>query len=228
MPSAQEEEAIQRLREQVLEELNIEYLRLMRRDSRMLAYTLKPQFKVLGAKYGPVVQKILAYFKTLTEDEAQAAAEHLNTQGKLDLTFGETHVSLTSEEVQVVSTARPGYVAAEEHGYVTAIDTTITQELREKGWMRDLVHYVQDMRKKAGLNIEDHIGLALYTDSELADVILDFAQAIRANTLADNLLISISEEKDKPAFTELYRESISPTSAKKLDKYTIEVVIGKM
>ncbi|GHO64557.1 isoleucine--tRNA ligase [Ktedonobacter sp. SOSP1-52] len=228
VPSAQEEEAIQRLREQVLEELNIEYLRLMRRDSRMLAYTLKPQFKILGAKYGPVVQKILAYFKTLTEDEAQAAAEHLNTQGKLDLTFGETHVSLTSEEVQVVSTARPGYVAAEERGYVAAIDTTITQELREKGWMRDLVHYVQDMRKKAGLNIEDHIGLALYTDSELADVILDFGQGIRANTLADNLLISISEEKDKPAFAELYRESISPTSAKKLDKYTIEVVIGKM
>ncbi|WP_220192062.1 isoleucine--tRNA ligase [Ktedonospora formicarum] len=227
VPSQEEEEALQRHKEQVLEELNIKSLRMMRSDSRMLAYTLRPQVKILGPKYGQVVQKILAYFKTLSEHEAQEAAQTLQTQGKLDLTFGDAQVSLTPEEVQVISTARPGYVTAEEHGYIAALETTITPQLREEGLVRDLTHFVQDMRKKAGLNIEDHIGLALYADPDLANIILHYSDEIQAETLASNLLISVSEAKDKPSFPEMYRETIAPTEAKKLESYTVLVVLGK-
>ncbi len=83
------------------------------------------------------------------------------------------------------------------------------------------------MRKKAGFNIEDHIGLALYTDEELAHMLREFSNTLMAETLADNLLISI-DQKDAPSFKETYREQISPTSPKKLEGYTIEVVLGKM
>src|SRR5213595_2742493 len=92
--------------------------------------------------------------------------------------------------------------------------------LREEGLVRDLTHYVQDMRKRAGFNIEDHIGLALYTDAELAEILLRYAEVIQAETLADNLLISI-EQNDKPSFSEAYRETVSPTSLKKLEGYTV-------
>jgi isoleucyl-tRNA synthetase len=84
------------------------------------------------------------------------------------------------------------------------------------------------MRKKAGLNIEDHIGLALYTDTELAGVLQAYGREIMSETLADNLLVSISLEQDKPSFEEIYRERIAPDSLKKLENYTIEVVLGKM
>ena len=83
------------------------------------------------------------------------------------------------------------------------------------------------MRKRAGFNIEDHIGLALYTDTELAEILLRYAEVIQAETLADNLLISI-DQNDKPSFKETYRETVSPTSLKKLEDYTVEVVLGKM
>ncbi len=84
------------------------------------------------------------------------------------------------------------------------------------------------MRKRAGFNIEDHIGLALYTDVELANIVHAYGQSIMAETLAGNLLISVHEGQDKPSFEELYRERISPTSQKKLEQYTVEVVLGKL
>jgi isoleucyl-tRNA synthetase len=227
VPSQVEEEALTRLSSQVLEELNIKRLEPISEDSDMLAYTLKPQAKVLGPKYGSLVQKILGLFKTLDAQEVQKAARTLADTGKLDVMIGEKELTLTSEEIQVVATARPGFVTAEERGYIVALETTITPELREEGLVRDLTHFVQDMRKKAGLNIEDHIGLALYTDAGLANMLTSYMHEIRQETLAANLLVSISE-RDVPSFTEMYRETISPSSAKKLENYTVHVVLGKM
>ena len=136
---------------------------------------------------------------------------------------------LTRDEVEVVATARPGFVAAEERGYVVALETTISPELREEGLVRDLTHYVQDMRKKAGLNIADHIVLGLYTGDagdELARVLNRHHAAIKSETLADTLHIS-SAQQPGHVQNEVYREAISPTSLKKLESYTVEVVIGK-
>ena len=231
VPNATEEEALHRLSAQVLEELNIKRLELMSADSDMLAYTLKPQVKVLGPKYGSLVQKILAAFKALDAHDVQEAVRQLNDTGMLKLTVDPVdgkQVELTVQEVEVLATARPGFVTAEERGYIVALETTITPELREEGLVRDLTHYVQDMRKKAGLNIEDHIGLALYVDDiPLAQLLVEYGEEIRAETLARNLLVSISQ-RDYPSFEEMYRETISPTSLKKLEGYTIEVVLGKM
>src|SRR5213078_2509505 len=188
-----EEESLRRLSNQVLEELNIKRLELMSDDSNMLAYTLKPQVKVLGPKYGPLVQKILAAFKALDAHGAQEAARALHEKGKLNFTIDDHQIELTPDEIQVVATARPGFVAAEERGYVVALETTITPELREEALVRDLTHYVQDMRKRAGLNIEDHIELALYTDQELASLLNSFRATIQAETLADTLVIETDQ-----------------------------------
>src|SRR6266700_3268454 len=117
-----EEEALLRLSWQVLEELNIKQLHLMSDDSNMLAYTLKPQVKVLGPKYGPLVQKILAAFKALDAHGAQEAARALHESGKLNFTLDGHQIELTPDEIQVVATARPGFVAAEDRGYVVALE----------------------------------------------------------------------------------------------------------
>ncbi len=163
VPSLAEEEALYRLSEQVLEELNIKSLQLISNESDMLAYTLKPQVKVLGPKYGPLVQKILARFKALDAHGTQEAAKLLNDSGSLNFTIEGQQVKLTLDEVEVVATATPGFVTAEERGYIVALETTISI---------------------------DH--------------------------------------KNTPSFGEVYRETISPTSLKKLEGYTAEVVLGKM
>ena len=154
------------------------------------------------------------------------AAEVLEETGTLSFTIDGQQIVLTRDEVEVVATARPGFVAAEEHGYVVALETIITPELREEGLVRDLTHYVQDMRKKAGLNIEDHIELALYTDEELADLLNRYREALQTETLADTLHIHVARPPEHVR-NEVYREAISPTSLKKLEEYHIEVIIGR-
>jgi isoleucyl-tRNA synthetase len=228
VPSAAEGEALRRHSGQVLEELNIKHLELMSEDSDMLAYTLRPNVKVLGPKHGSLVQKILRFFKELNTHLAQNAATKLSVHGELEIVIDEQRVTLSSDEVEVIATARPGFVTAEERGYIVALETAITPQLHEEGLIRDLTHFIQDMRKKAGLNIEDHIGLALYTDAALAPVLQHYGDEIMHETLATNILVSIKQEQDKPSFEELYRERISPTSAKKLEGYTVEVVLGKL
>src|SRR5690242_19487999 len=105
--SAEEEEALQRLKDQVLEELNIRQLNLLSADNDMLAYTLKPQVKILGPKYGPLVQKILARFKALDAHGANEAARQLNASGTLSFTVEGQQVELTAGEIEIVSTSRP-------------------------------------------------------------------------------------------------------------------------
>ena len=122
-----------RLSEQVLEELNIKRLELIGNDSDMLAYTLKPQVKVLGPKYGPLVQKILAKFKALDAHGTQEAAKLLNETGSLNFTIDGQQVELTADEVEVVATAQPGFVTAEERGYIVALETTITPAIARRG-----------------------------------------------------------------------------------------------
>ena len=221
-----EEEALLRHSEQVLEELNIKQLHLMSDDSDMLAYTLKPQVKVLGPKYGPLVQKILVAFKSLDAHGAHEAAKILNETGKLNFTIEGQQIELTPDEIEVVATARSGYVATEERGYVVVLETTITPELREEGLVRDLTHYVQDMRKTAGFNIEDHITLTLFTDEELASILHRHEETLRTETLADSLSIRV-DQPVAPTPGEAYREQISPHELKKLKNYTVEVVLGR-
>ncbi len=225
--SQAEEEALGRLQGLVLEELNIKQLNLMSADSDMLAYTLKPRVKILGPKYGPLVQKILARFKALDSHGANEAARQLQSTGKLSFTLDGQQVELNADEVEVVSTARPGFVTAEERGYVVALDTVITPELREEGLVRDLTHYIQDMRKKAGFNIEDHIALRLEASQELAAILEQNKGTLQSETLADQLAI-VTDPAQAPAINETYREKVAPDEAKKLEDFTFEVVLGRL
>jgi isoleucyl-tRNA synthetase len=204
-----ERESLNRLADQVLEELNVKRLEVLPRDSDMLTYTLKPRRSTLGPKYGKRFPALLA---ALTQADARQGARALREQGALTLALadGGEPVSLTADEVDVEAGAREGFVAAEERGYVVALDTTLTPELVNEGLMRDLTHFVQDARKKADLAIEDSIGLWLAADAELAATIERFAASIKDETLARELTVSAGEEPSgAPAHA--YRETI-PTA----------------
>ncbi len=227
VPDQAEQEALLRQKEQVLEELNIKRLELLSDDSAMLAYTLKAQARVLGPKYGPLVQKILATLRSFDAHAASEAAARLRTEGRLLLTLDGREIALSPDEVEVVATARPGYVTAEEHGSVVVLETTMTPELREEGLVRDLTHYIQDMRKRAGLNIEDHIRLALFTDEELQAVLQRHRETLQAETLADDLLIAPASQAQQHLTDEVYRETVAPTASRKLEHHTVEVVLAR-
>ncbi|HEX2350138.1 MAG TPA: isoleucine--tRNA ligase [Ktedonobacterales bacterium] len=201
-----EAESLGRLADQVLEELNVKRLEVLPRDSDMLTYTLKPRRSTLGPKYGKRFPALLA---ALAQADARQGARELRERGALSVALadGGEPVTLTADEVDVEAGARAGFVAAEERGYVVALDTTLTPELVNEGLMRDLTHFVQDARKKADLAIEDSIALWLAADAELAATIERFAASIKDETLARALTVSVGEEPSG-APASAYRETI--------------------
>jgi isoleucyl-tRNA synthetase len=216
-----ERESLERLADQVLEELNVKRLELLPRESDMLTYTLKPRRSALGPKYGKRLPALLA---AIAQADAHAAARELREGGGLTLTVeGGEPVTLTPDEVDVEAGAREGFVAAEERGYVVALDTTLTPDLLAEGLMRDLTHFVQDARKKAGLAIEDSISLWLATDAELAVTVERFAASIKEETLARSLTVSEGEEPDG-APADAYREAIP---AAKLGGHAVTLALTK-
>jgi isoleucyl-tRNA synthetase len=186
-----ERDALTRLQGQVLEELNVRRLELLPSESDMLHYSVEPRMGVLGPKLGKLLPKTLAALRSEASGDMQAKARQLLDTGRLALNVEGEEVVLTPEEVTVEASARAGYVAAEERGYVVLLDTTLTSELVAEGLVRDLTHFVQDVRKRAGLAIEDTIETELWTDSDLAAIAERLRGYIADETLSTTLRIAL-------------------------------------
>ena len=218
---AWEEEALIRLADQVLEELNVKRLEVLPAQSDMLVYSLKPQMKTLGPKHGKLAQKVLAALRTV---DPQAAAKALREQGGLTLTVEGQPVTLLPEEVEIEASAREGYVAAEERGTVVVIETTLTPELLAEGQVRDLTHLLQEVRKHAGLAIEDTIETWLLTDPDLAAIATQFRDYIEAETLSQRLTVQSEPPSLAPTGYGAFTEEIP---AAKLNGHRATVTVRK-
>ncbi|HEX9412504.1 MAG TPA: isoleucine--tRNA ligase [Ktedonobacterales bacterium] len=222
--SEAERESLQRLQDQVLEELNVKRLAFLPAGSNMLSYALRPRPQVLGPKYGKQLPHVLAAVRAL---DAYAAAEALREHGAVTVDVAGQPVRLTPEEVEVVASARDGFVAAEDRGYVAVLETALTPELVAEGLVRDLTHYLQDVRKRAGLEIEDAIDIWLSTDAELASIVRAQTSYVSDETLARHLHVAVSgqEGADDMPPTSAYTETIP---AAKLGGHAVEVAIAKV
>ena len=181
LPAA-EQEAVEALRDVVLDELNVKALRLLADGDELVAYTVKPNLPVLGPKLGKQVGAVQA---ALRDADGAAAVAALAADGALQLTLPDgAVVSLSRDEVLVETGAPEGYEMVEEGGRTVALRTVVDEALREEGVARELVHAVQLARKNADLRIEDTIRLALALPPELRGIAERFAPTIGAETLA--------------------------------------------
>ena len=165
-------------------QLNVKRLELLPAESDMLLYALRPRMAAIGPAFGKLAPKVLAAVRSA---DPRAGARELRDTGLMTLEVDGQTVALTPEQVEVEASAREGFVAAEDRGYVVVLETTVTPELLAEGLARDLTHLVQETRKHAGLAIEDTIALTLATDDELAGVVERYAGYIRDETLAKSL-----------------------------------------
>jgi isoleucyl-tRNA synthetase len=175
------------LAEQVLDELNVKAVEPMARPEEFVTYEIRPNLPLIGKKYGkqvPAIRQALG-----SADAAAIARDAANGTGAtLTLPDGET-VTLAPEELLIDARQREGFAIAEGNGYVVALDTDLTPELRREGLARDVVRVVQDARKSAGLRIEDHIRVTYAADpaGEVAAAVAAHRDFIAGETLADAL-----------------------------------------
>jgi len=185
-----EAEAIQRLADQVLEELNIKTLTLAQEDVALVRYTIKPAFSKLGPKYGrklPIIQRALA-----GADPREVARSVKAGQPVVIDTAEETFI-LEPGEIEVTTTEEAGFSVMEEGGYLVAVSTTLTPELIQEGLAREVIRHIQEMRKTAGFEISDRIVVHYQAGPTVSAAIGKHAAVIQQETLADRLVNAAGE-----------------------------------
>lgn len=173
-------------REIIEDELNIKTVEFTQDVSAFTSYLFKPQLKTLGPKYG----KHLGEIRTaLSELDGSAAKKQLDAEGALTLALPSGEVTLAPEDLLIETTQSERWFTVEEGGVTVAIDTLLTPELIEEGFVRELVSKFQTMRKEAGFEVEDHIR-AFAAGNEKIETLLDANRVqVSADVLADAVTV---------------------------------------
>ncbi|MGH3545410.1 MAG: isoleucine--tRNA ligase, partial [Mycobacteriales bacterium] len=173
------------LRSHVLEELNVTELAPLSQAGDLVDVTLKPNFRTLGRRFGSQTQVVASAITAVgTGDTAVAGVAALRGAGELELTVGDTTVTVTPDEVIITETPRTGWAVVSEHGVTVALDTEITPQLRRAGAAREAIRFIQEERKNLGLEITDRIRLWWKADAETAQAITEHADHIADAVLA--------------------------------------------
>ncbi|WP_314584438.1 isoleucine--tRNA ligase [Paenibacillus terrigena] len=168
----------------IKDEINVKEIRIETSDNGFVDFNLKLNLKVAGKKYGKNVGAIQGYLKGLDV----AAARDIVEQGKLAFVSadGET-LDITSEELLIEKQAKEGFASASGYQITVALNTDITPELEQEGWVREVVRAIQDTRKKLDLPIEKRVNLTLRVDGELQAAITAFEHVLRENVLVEEV-----------------------------------------
>jgi isoleucyl-tRNA synthetase len=174
-----EASGLRRFEQQVLEELNVKAMTLVEEGSEMMSFSLKANFKLLGKKLGKQMQAVQKALQSMSNEQAVTANAKLRAGENLLVTLEDgATVELLPEEVLVDAKQKEGYAVSEEGGYVVALNTTVTPELKREGLLRDFVRFIQAARKEADFNVSDTI-TTFYEVVEDADGLLkDLTEAL--------------------------------------------------
>ncbi|MEX2246209.1 MAG: isoleucine--tRNA ligase [Dehalococcoidia bacterium] len=184
LPSRGEEEAIERLAPQVLDELNVKALRVVRDESDFLRFDVKPNLKLLGQKYGRDVQEIAKALASMPDGDRAALVAEVQAGRSVEVA-GKT---LAPEELLVTAHEREGFASAEDGGVVAIVSTELTAELEQEGLAREVVHRIQNLRKDAGFEIADRIRTHFSGDEGLRTAMEGYGDYVRQETLSVELV----------------------------------------
>ena len=169
----------------IADELNVKEVKFVDDASSFISYRVKPQLKTLGPRYGKLLPKINQYLAGEGVGNAVVAAHNRGESYKFDIDG--TEISLSAEDVLVSTEENAGFVTVTEHDLSVVLDTNLTPELIEEGFVREIVSKVQTMRKEAGFEVTDHIVLSHHGNSLIEGIFARHGAEIAADTLADSI-----------------------------------------
>ncbi len=172
------------------EELNVKSVEFTDDVRAFTTYTFKPQLKTVGPKYGKLLGKIRP---ALAEVDGNAAMDELNAKGVLTLHIDGTEVLLETADLLIEMTQMPGYVTENAGDITVVLDSNLTEELIEEGYVRELISKIQTMRKEAGFEVTDHIAVAYAGSEKIAGMITKYAAEIQGSVLADRITDSVMD-----------------------------------
>ena len=168
----------------VADELNVKNVKFTDDVRDFTSYSFKPQLKTVGPKYGKMLGGIK---KALDTVDGNAAMDELNANGSLNLDVDGQKITLFKEDLLIDTAQIEGYVSENDNGITVVLDTNLTEELLEEGFVREIISKIQTMRKEAGFEVMDKIRVT-YTGSEKAESIFaKYAESISSEVLAEEV-----------------------------------------
>ena len=168
----------------IADELNVKKVVFTNDVREFTSYTFKPQLRTVGPKYGKQLGAIKKYLEEL---DGNAAMDTLQKDGALKFTAGDVEVSLTEEDLLIEMTQKEGYVTEADNSMTVVLDTNLTPELIEEGFVLELISKIQTMRKDAGFEVTDHIRVAFADNDKIEEIAQKHEKEIAGKVLADAL-----------------------------------------
>ncbi|MGN0471941.1 MAG: isoleucine--tRNA ligase [Lachnospiraceae bacterium] len=167
------------------DELNVKTVTFTDDVRDFTTYTFKPQLRTVGPKYGKQLGGIQQYLAAV---DGNAAMDELTANGVLRFPVGEVEVSLAKEDLLIDMAQKQGYMSEADNNITVVLDTNLTEELIEEGYVYEVISKIQTMRKDSDFEVMDHIKVYMTGDEKLAAIVLKNADTIAAKVLADAIV----------------------------------------
>ena len=181
-------------KEIIEDELNVKTVEFTDDVSEFTSYSFKPQLKTVGPKYGKVLGKIKA---ALAELDGNKAMAQLNAEGALKFEFDGTEVVLEKDDLLIDTAQVEGYVSESDNNITVVLDTNLSPELIEEGFVREVISKIQTMRKEAGFEVMDKIVVNVSKNDSIIKVVTDNLDEIKAEVLANEIVFDKIEGYSK-------------------------------
>ena len=181
-------------KEIIEDELNVKTVEFTDDVSAFTSYSFKPQLKTVGPKYGKVLGKIKAAIAELDGNKAMA---QLNAEGALKFDFDGTEVVLEKDDLLIDTAQVEGYVSESDNNITVVLDTNLSPELIEEGFVREIISKIQTMRKEAGFEVMDKIVVNVSKNDSIIKVVTDNLDEIKAEVLANEIVFDKIEGYSK-------------------------------
>ena len=200
-----EKEQIEKIIPQVRSEINVKSIELIDDDSNILVKEIKPNFKLLGPRFGKEIGKVVAIINSFGEKEIKTLEE----TGKINISLNEKKINLELGEVEISSKDIEGWGVAHGNGITVALDVSLTEDLIDEGIARELVNRIQNIRKEAGLAVTDRIIITFLADPSLKEKINKNNAYICSETLAENIEFNDDLEDGNEVVFDLIKAQIT-------------------
>jgi isoleucyl-tRNA synthetase len=176
-------DSLAKMKEVILEEVNIKELEIVEDDSVIVHKSAKPNFKTIGPKFGNKVKSVTERIKNFTGSEIYS----LEKGNPVTLEIDGENFNILSEDVEILSEQIAGWIVESENGLTVAVDIQLNKELISEGLAREFVNRIQNMRKDAGFHVTDKINVEFSCNSKFIDSINSFKKYIAVETLAEKI-----------------------------------------
>ena len=167
----------------ILSEVNVKEVEYIKDTAGILVKKIKPNFKLLGPKYGKLMKEI----STVVQQLSQEDINNFESSGTFGIKVGSESIMLTMEDVEINSEDIPGWLVANDGKLTAALDVTLTGELLEEGIAREFVNRIQNLRKESGFEVTDKIDIEIQKHEAIDSSVTNFKDYICSQTLAKSI-----------------------------------------